>query len=67
MLRLFASALRLSRVGASVVGVALRRMVRDLQKEDRSGVIADVDDELQHRKMVPEETGVETETATKIL
>jgi hypothetical protein len=46
-----------------VVGVALRRMIRDLQKNDRPGVIADVDDELQHRKADVVE--IETEAATK--
>jgi amino acid transporter len=46
-----------------VVGVALRRMVRDLQKNDRPGVISDVDEELQHRKADVVE--IEAEAATK--
>jgi len=38
-----------------VVGVALRRMVRELQDEQRASVIADVADELQHRHVAVEE------------
>ena len=37
-----------------VVGVALRRMVRELQGSERSGVLADAAEELRHRSVADE-------------
>jgi hypothetical protein len=43
-----------------VVGVALRRMERELRSNDRSEVLHDVQDELEHRPA--EQTANTTET-----
>jgi amino acid transporter len=48
-----------------VVGVALRRMVRELQGSERSSVIADAAEEVQHRKVVVEDVDSEEEPAAK--
>jgi len=43
-----------------VVGVALRRMERELRSKERSDVLRDVQDELEHRPV--EQTANTTET-----
>jgi hypothetical protein len=48
-----------------VIGVALRRMVRELQGNERASVIADAAEEVQHRKVVAEEVDSEEEPAAK--
>jgi hypothetical protein len=48
-----------------VVGVALRRMVRELRDDQRPSVIADVAEELQHRQDVVEDYNPDEEPAAK--
>jgi len=48
-----------------VVGVALRRMARELHGDERTSVMADTAEELQHRKDVVEEFASEEEPAAK--
>jgi hypothetical protein len=48
-----------------VIGVALRRMVRELQGSERSSVIADAAEEVQHRKVLVEELDTDEEPAAK--
>ena len=42
-----------------IVGVALRRMQKDLQSEDREEVVSDILEELSHRKDTPKSTPAE--------
>jgi hypothetical protein len=48
-----------------VIGVALRRMGRELQGNERASVIADAAVELQHRRDVIEEPATDEEPAAK--
>jgi hypothetical protein len=42
-----------------IVGVALRRMQKDLQSGDREEVVGDILEELSHRKDTPKSTPAE--------
>ena len=42
-----------------IVGVALRRMQKDLQTNDREEVVGDILEELSHRKDTPKSTPAE--------